>query len=87
MEMIDPWDEKPGKKAPTALSVVDKLLVPNKIVVDCVAFGKDADLELLDTIAAKTGGKLVTAYQEIELKKAFLQLETGTRGLLAAENK
>jgi Mg-chelatase subunit ChlD len=83
LEMLDPFNSR----AVHAMPIVDSLLVPNKIVVDCIAFGHEADLELLNSIARKTGGKLVTAYQEIELKKAFLQLETGTRGLLAAENR
>lgn len=83
LEMLDQWGESPVK-APTAMEVVNRLLVPHKIVVDCVAFGREADLELLNSIAKKTGGKLVTAYQEIELKKAFLQLETGVRGLLTS---
>jgi Mg-chelatase subunit ChlD len=54
------------------------------IVVDCVAFGQDADRELLALIAKETSGVVKEANDSAGLVKAFLALEAGVRGLLAA---
>ena len=62
-----------------------KVLKTNKVIVDCVAFGGDADRLLLQKIADETGGVLKEAKDAASLTKAFLQLEAGIRGLLAAK--
>lgn len=62
-----------------------KVLKTNKVIVDCVAFGGDADRALLQKIADETGGVLKEAKDAASLTKAFLQLEAGIRGLLAAK--
>lgn len=54
----------------------------NNIVIDCIAFGEDAKLGLLNEIAQITGGIVLTAFSGEELRKSFLRLETGVRGLL-----
>ena len=52
------------------------------VVIDCVAFGDDADLDDLRWIADPTGGVVRKAGDAAELAKQFKQLEVGVRGLL-----
>jgi len=73
-------------KPPLASEVVDRYVIPMKIVIDCVAFGEDADLDLLNSIAKKTGGTVYSASNADALKKTFLKLESGARWLLTANN-
>jgi Ca-activated chloride channel family protein len=54
----------------------------SKILVDTVAFGADADLASLESIAKRTGGVMKEAKDAASLTKAFLALEAGVRGLL-----
>lgn len=62
-----------------------KTLKTSGVIVDCVAFGNDADRVLLQKIADETGGVLKDAKDAASLTKAFLQLEAGIRGLLSSK--
>ncbi len=53
-----------------------------KIIIDCVAFGADADHAYLKMISDRTSGVVKGASDAAALVKAFLSLEAGTRGLL-----
>lgn len=63
------------------LPTMQQTLKEGNCIVDCVAFGDDADKELLARIAGTTG-VVKNANNAEELVKAFAQLEAGARGLL-----
>jgi Mg-chelatase subunit ChlD len=54
------------------------------IIIDCVAFGHDADLDDLAKISGATGGVVRSADDASELAKEFKQLEAGIRGLIGS---
>jgi Mg-chelatase subunit ChlD len=58
------------------------VLKATKVVVDCVGFGGNANMVLLNWISSQTGGICSQSYDLKQLQRAFLQLETGARGLL-----
>lgn len=59
-----------------------KRCVDQKIIIDTVAFGAGAGHDLLKLMSKMTGGVFVFAKDAHELRKAFLALEAGVRGLL-----
>lgn len=63
-----------------ALALIDKRA--KLAIIDCVAFGADADVDFLRRIAAMTGGVVRTANTAQELVHEFKQLEVNIRGLL-----
>lgn len=57
------------------------------IIVDCIGFGEDADEERLTQIAEATGGVYRHAKDAASLRREFLRLEVGARGLLTDGSK
>jgi len=52
------------------------------IIVDCIGFGSDVDAERLTKISETTGGIYRHAEDAASLRRQFLRLEAGVRGLL-----
>lgn len=63
-------------------SVMLRFLKGAGIVVDCIGFGADADEERLKQISSATGGVYSHADDPGSLRREFLRLEAGVRGLL-----
>jgi Mg-chelatase subunit ChlD len=61
-----------------------KRAVDTKTVIDCIAFGPDAAIEDLKSIASPTGGVVRVAGDEKSLVREFKRLEAGIRGLLGS---
>jgi len=71
-----------NRENPSALDDAIATAATRGVIVDCVAFGDNADTKTLDEISRKTGGVVKDARSADELVKAFKQLEAGARGLL-----
>jgi len=61
--------------------------VENKLIIDTVAFGDGAGHALLRWMSERTGGVFKEAKDAHELRKVFLALEAGVRGLLPGMRK
>lgn len=61
--------------------------VNNDMIIDTIAFGGDADLELLKKISELTKGVFQEVYNAKDLVKSFKQLEYKVRGFLRGNNK